>query len=185
MKILLWGIPGYAAFEAGKKFLQLQGIFHAATYILVFVAPVNILINWALCVETWIWLYWPPIAAAFTNNVLSVSLFLYVVFIDGKKCWNGFTTKAFQSWGVIFNLALPGFLMMEAEYLAFEVLTVAASHLSSTQLAAQSILSPLIALTFQGYFALSIVSSMTIAGLIGAGCTYRARAFAKVSQSSG
>ena len=75
--------------------------------------------------------------------------------------------------------------MMEAEYLAFEVLTVAASHLSSTQLAAQSILSPLIALTFQGYFALSIVSSMTIAGLIGAGCTYRVRAFAKVSQSSG
>ena len=47
------------------------------------------------------------------------------------------------------KLALPGLLMVEAEYLAFEILTLAASYFGTTHLAAQSVLSTITAMTFQ------------------------------------
>ena len=50
-------------------------------------------------------------------------LFLYVYFIDGAECWNGFTKRALGNWGPMIRLALPGLLMVLSECLAFEVLT--------------------------------------------------------------
>jgi MATE family multidrug resistance protein len=41
------------------------------------------------------------------------------------------------------RLALPGLLMVEAEYLAFEILVLAAAYLSPTHLAAQTIFATL------------------------------------------
>ena len=38
------------------------------------------------------------------------------------------------------RLALPGLVMIEAEVLAFEILTLAASYFGTTHLAAQSVL---------------------------------------------
>ena len=47
------------------------------------------------------------------------------------------------------RLALPGLVMVEAEVLAFEILTLAASYFGTSHLAAQSVLSTLTCLTFQ------------------------------------
>lgn len=181
LRILLWGCPGYAAFEAGKKYLQAQGIFHAGTYVLLFVAPLNVLISWLLVWKLELGFIGAPMSAALTNNLLPFFLSLYVVFVDGRQCWNGLTPKAFTNWSTMVKLAFPGFVMLEAEYLAFEILTLGASHLSSTQLAAQSILSPLIALTFQAPVSLAIAASTMIGTMIGAGAVSQARCFAKVS----
>ncbi|KAH6693746.1 multidrug and toxin extrusion protein 2 [Plectosphaerella plurivora] len=139
LRILLCGAPGIAAFESGKRFVQAQGIFHATTYVLMVVAPLNVAINWLLVWKLELGFIGAPISAALSNNLLALFLFLYVYFVDGKQCWNGFTTEAYRNWGVMTRLALPGLLMLEAEFLAFEVLTLAASHISSTQLAAQSL----------------------------------------------
>ena len=46
LKILLCGAPGLAAFEAGKRFMQAQGLFTANLYILLFCAPLNALMSW-------------------------------------------------------------------------------------------------------------------------------------------
>ena len=46
LKITLVGLPGYAVFESGKRFLQAQGLFSAALYVLLFCAPVNAFLNW-------------------------------------------------------------------------------------------------------------------------------------------
>lgn len=184
LRVLLWGCPGYAAFEAGKKYLQAQGIFHAGTYVLLAVAPLNVLTSWLFVWKLQLGFIGAPMAAALTNNLLPCFLLIYVVFVDGRECWNGFTSKAFLNWGIMIKLAFPGFVMLEAEYLAFELLTLGASHLSGTQLAAQSILSPLIALTFQIPVSLAIVASTMIATAIGAGAVSQARCFAKVSVDS-
>lgn len=184
LRVLLLGAPGYAAFEAGKRFVQSQGIFHATTLVLLSVAPLNAFMNWLL---VWHWqmgFIGAPLSTAVTHNLLPFFLFLYVYFIDGKKCWNGFTLKVFRNWTLVLKLAFPGFLMLEAEFLAFEVLTLRASHLSTTHLAAQSILSPLTALSFQVPFVLAIASSTRIANLIGAGFADRARQCARVCESS-
>lgn len=46
LKVLLLGAPGYAAFEAGKRYLQAQGLFTANLYVLLFCAPLNAFMNW-------------------------------------------------------------------------------------------------------------------------------------------
>jgi MATE family multidrug resistance protein len=46
LKVLIAGAPGYAAFEAGKRYVQAQGIFSATMYILLICAPLNAFLNW-------------------------------------------------------------------------------------------------------------------------------------------
>jgi multidrug resistance protein, MATE family len=82
--------------------------------------------------------------------------------------------------GPMIKLALPGLLMVEAEFLAFEILTLASSYFGTTHLAAQSILSTLTALTFQIPFPISIAASTRVANLIGATLTDAAKTSAKV-----
>ncbi len=67
------------------------------------------------------------------------------------------------------RLAVPGFVMMISEFLAFEILTLASAHISTTALAAQSVLATLSVITFQIPFPISIAASTRLANLIGAG----------------
>jgi MatE len=46
LKVLVLGAPGFASFEAGKRFLQAQGLFNAVLYILLICAPINAFLNW-------------------------------------------------------------------------------------------------------------------------------------------
>jgi MATE family multidrug resistance protein len=81
------------------------------------------------------------------------------------------------------RLALPGFIMVEAECLAFEILTLTSSYLGTEALAAQSILSTISSITFQIPFPLSIAGSTRVANLIGATLVDAARTAAKVTLS--
>jgi MATE family multidrug resistance protein len=65
------------------------------------------------------------------------------------------------------SLALPGVIMIEAEFFAFEILTLSASRFGTETLAAQSILSTCGTLIFQVPFGLSIAASTRIATFIG------------------
>jgi MATE family multidrug resistance protein len=181
LRILLIGAPGYALFESGKRFVQAQGLFSATTYVLLIAAPLNAFMNWLFVWHFGWGFVGAPIAVAITDNLLPVLLFLYVFLIDGRQCWNGFTTRAFHNWGPMIKLALPGLVMVEAEFLAFEILTLAASYLSTTELAAQSVLSTLTAITFQIPFPISIAASTRVANLIGATLTDAAKMSARVA----
>lgn len=183
LKVVLLGAPGYAAFEAGKRFVQAQGLFSASLYVLLFCAPFNAFMNW-LFVWKFNWGFvGAPIAVAITDNLLPLGLFIYVRFFSkkGMSCWNGFTRKAFQNWVPMIKLALPGLMMVEAEVLAFEILTFASSYFGVTALAAQSVLATLTSLTFQIPFPLSIAASTRIANLIGATLADAAKTSAKVA----
>lgn len=79
------------------------------------------------------------------------------------------------------KLALPGLLMVEAEYFAFEILTLASSYFGTTHLAAQSILGTIIGITFQFPFPVSIAGSTRIANLIGATLSDAAKISARVT----
>lgn len=184
LRVLLIGAPGYALFESGKRYVQAQGLFSATTYVLLICAPLNAFMNW-LFVWKFQWGFiGAPIAVAITDNLLPLLLFMYVYFIDGRQCWNGFTKRAFHNWTPMIQLALPGLLMVEAEFLAFEILTLASSYFSTTHLAAQSILGTVSAFTFQIPFPISIAASTRVANLIGASLSDAARTSAKVIYSS-
>ncbi|KAJ5813174.1 Multi antimicrobial extrusion protein [Penicillium robsamsonii] len=181
LKIALLGTPGFALFESGKRYLQAQGVFSASLYVLIVCAPLNAFMNWFF-----VWkLQWgfigAPIAVVITENLLPLGLFIYVYFFVGSECWCGFTKRAFQNWGPMIRLALPGLIMVEAECLAFEILTLCSSYLGTSALAAQSILATIASITWQIPFPLSIAGSTRIANLIGATLVDAAKISAKVS----
>lgn len=188
LKLLVLGAPGFAAFEAGKRFVLAQGLFNANLYVLLVCAPLNALMHWlfvwvrngnlahteryadSLHCQYWKWGFiGAPIAVVITNNLLPLSLWLYVYFVDGRECWNGFTRLALEHWGPMIQLALPGLVMVFTEFVAFEILTLASSYLSDTALAAQSVLATLSVITFQIPFPISIAASTRLAIHVGAG----------------
>ena len=46
LRIYIIGAPGFATFEAGKRFVQAQGKFYPPLHVLMVGAPLNVLFNW-------------------------------------------------------------------------------------------------------------------------------------------
>ncbi|KAL7267995.1 ethionine resistance protein [Rhizina undulata] len=170
MRVLALGAPGYALFECGKRFVQAQGIFSAATWVLLVCSPLNALMNYLLVWHPTIGIGFigAPVAVVITNWLMPLLLFLYVRFVNGSQCWGGFSSRALRNWGPMVKLAIPGLVMVLAEFLAFEVLTLLASYFGTTHLAAQSVLATACSVTFQIPFALSIATSTRVANFLGA-----------------
>jgi len=181
LKVLIAGAPGYAAFEGGKRYVQAQGIFSANMYILLICAPLNAFLNWFMVWHLGWGFIGAPIAVSITENILPLLLFLYVRYIDGYQCWGGFDRRALKNWMPMIKLALPGLVMVLAEFLAFEILTLSSSWLGPTALAAQSVLGTITGITFQIPFPISIAVSTRVANLIGATLSVPAKTAAKVS----
>ncbi|ODV79643.1 MATE efflux family protein [Suhomyces tanzawaensis NRRL Y-17324] len=171
LKILIAGAPGYIFFENAKRFLQAQGIFEAGTGVLILTAPINIFLSWFLVWnETFgIGYIGAPIATVINFWLMAIFLVLYVRYIDGDKCWFGIapTSSLFEEWKELSHLAIPGIVMLESEYLAYEIMTLFASYFGTTELAAQSTVSSIASLTYMVPFAVSIASSTRIANFIG------------------
>ncbi|KAL9073342.1 MAG: hypothetical protein Q9161_002957 [Pseudevernia consocians] len=181
LKIVLIGAPGYATFESAKRYLQAQGLFSASLYVLLICAPLNAFMNW-LFVWQFNWGFTgAPVAVAITDNLLPILLVLYVRFVAGRNCWPGLTKRALHNWFPMVRLALPGLVMVEAECLAFEILTLAASYFGTSHLAAQSVLATITSFTFQIPFPISIAASTRIANLIGATLADAAKISARVA----
>lgn len=100
LKVVIIGAPGYAAFEAAKRYVQAQGLFSASLYVLIVAAPLNAFLNWFFVWKLELGFVGAPIAVAIIDNCLPLGLFIYVRFFskNGMSCWNGFTKKALQNW---------------------------------------------------------------------------------------
>ncbi|EGW33610.1 uncharacterized protein SPAPADRAFT_60944 [Spathaspora passalidarum NRRL Y-27907] len=171
LRILIVGGPGYIFFENSKRFLQSQGIFEAGTGILFIAAPLNILLSWFLVWNETYGLGYigAPIATAINFWFMSFLMIMYVRFIDGYKCWFGIAkfTELISNWSQLYRLAIPGIIMIESEYIAYEIMTLFASYFGTRQLAAQSAVSSIASLAYMIPFAVSIAASTRIANFIG------------------
>lgn len=181
LRILIFSIPGLILFECGKRFTQAQGLFRATTYVLIVAAPFNIFMIWLLVWHFDVGFIGAPISIAVTDNLLPLLLFLYVRFVDGSQCWGGFSKRALSNWWVMIRLALPGMIMVEAEWLAFELITLLASQFGPEYLAAQSAVITLASITYQIPFPVSIAASTRVANLMGANLVDAAKTAAKVT----
>ncbi|KAH7066783.1 mate-domain-containing protein [Paraphoma chrysanthemicola] len=177
LSILLAGAPGYAIFEAGKRFTQAQGLFNASLFVLLIATPINVLLNY-LFVFVLKWdLVGAALATVLSHNLLPVLLFIYVYFVnpDSLECWAGFTRDAFRHWGPMAKLAVPGIIMVETEWLAFDILTFSTSYISTAHLAAQSIVMSLAVAIYHVPFSVGVAVSTRLGNLIGAGSLSAAR----------
>jgi len=169
LKIMVLAMPGIIIFEVGKRLLQAQGFFVATTYILLIAAPLNVFVSWVLVWKLGLGFVGAPVAVVITRNLLPLLLVLYVKLVDGEKCWGGFDKRAFANWAIMSRLAIPSMIMVEAELLAFEMMTLICSTFGTDYLAAQGILVTLAIVSWQIPFAMSIAASSRVATLIGAG----------------
>ncbi|KAF4428233.1 ethionine resistance [Fusarium acutatum] len=181
MRILIAGMPGVSAFESAKRFVQSQGLFHATTYTLFVGAPLSFLQNWLFVFKFGWGFPGAAIAMAVTHNLLPILLILYVRLFEGYECWKGFSRKAFTNWGPMIKLALPGMIMIEAQFSVLEILTIAAGRFGTAQLAAQGVLVTVTSMSFNIPFPLAIATSTRVANLIGADLSKAARVTAKVA----
>ncbi|OUM54963.1 hypothetical protein BVG19_g4428 [[Candida] boidinii] len=182
LKVVSFGMPGYILFETGKRFLQAQGIFHASTYVLFICAPLNAFMNYFF---VWsknfgIGYLGAPLSVAINYWLMASGLFLYTVTTNSEikplKCWDGLSiNKSFKNWGKLFSLALPSVIMIEAEFLAFEILTLFSSYLGTTVLASQSLITTIASLSYQVPFGVSIASATRVANYLGAGIPHSAK----------
>nr|QFR37245.1 MATE transporter [Cyberlindnera americana] len=171
LRIVSFGMPGFIIFECGKRFLQCQGVFHASTYVLLFCAPFNALMNYLLVWKFGFGYQGAPLAVMINYWLMPVGLLVFV--LANKQClhcWprNFKIEQAFENWAKMIELALPGVIMVEAEFVGFEIITIIASNLGTTQLAAQSVVSSICALAYQVPFSVSISTATRVANYVGA-----------------
>ncbi|KAG5355857.1 putative transporter [Yarrowia sp. B02] len=184
LQIVALGVPGYIVFECGKKYLQAQGIFMAGTYVLAICAPLNAFLNWLLVWDKHVGIGYAgaPVAVVITEWAMAILIIGYIAFVDGRQCWFGLSPRAaFSNWGPMLKLAIPGVIMVEAEFLAFEILTLASSYFGSAALAAQSVLSTVMALAYQIPFSVAIAASTRVAHFIGAAQPQSAKRAARIA----
>lgn len=181
LRILLAGTPGYFLFEAGKRFTQAQGIFSASLWVLLICTPVNIILNYVFVFVLDWGLTGAALAVVVSNSLLPILLLGHVVFVrpSSLECWGGFTKQAFQNWGPMVKLAIPGIVMVEAEWLAFDILTFSSSYISTAALAAQSVVMTICLVMFHIPFSVSVAVSTRLGNLIGCGSLSAAKLAAK------
>lgn len=170
LRALTLGVPGLLFFETGKRFFQAQHIFNAGTYALAVLVPIHLVLNWLLVVHPKysIGLLGAPIALSVSFWLITIFMLLYAVFVNGSQCWGGLDLrKAMVNWNAMLKLALPGVVMVAAEYLAFEVMTILAASFGTSALAAQSIGANVGAMVFQVPFAVSVAVSTRVGHLVG------------------
>ncbi|EXJ77176.1 hypothetical protein A1O3_10334 [Capronia epimyces CBS 606.96] len=178
MRIYLIGAPGWAIFEAGKRLCQAQGDFTASLVVIAICAPLNVLWNWLLVFRFKLGFAGAAWAVTISNNLQPIVLALYIRYLaqSNLQCWPGLDLRrACQHWAPMIKLAIPGVLMTFSEWLAFDILTIAAGHLGETDLAAQSVLMTVAVTMFHIPFPISIAASTRFGNLIGYGALKAAR----------
>ncbi|KAF7727340.1 hypothetical protein EC973_007649 [Apophysomyces ossiformis] len=179
----LAGAPANVAFEAVKKFLQAQGIMQASTYCLLIVSPFNMFLNYTL-------VYLKPFELGFIGAPLATALsywlmlgiiVLYVKYVQGSEAWGGWSRESLEGWWPFLRLAVPGIFMICTEWWCFELASLAASYLSTVDLAAQSILITTVSATYCIPFGVSIAAANRIGNALGSGSPKRAREACKMA----
>ncbi|AMD19215.1 HBR314Cp [Eremothecium sinecaudum] len=173
LRIMTAGIPGIVLFETGKRYLQAQGHFKPSTYVLVIVVPVNILL--VTLFTKWFGFVGAPVGIVISQWLMALLLLTYALYFipQTSQCWYPFTDswfhfkRVFSNWRPMCRLAFPGLMMIEAEYLSFEVLTIMSTYFGVKAIAAQTVIANIGSLVYQIPFAMGCVVSTRIANHIG------------------
>ncbi|KAJ4286218.1 hypothetical protein N0V88_008081 [Collariella sp. IMI 366227] len=105
LRVLILGMPGVAALETGKRFVQSQGLFHVTTYALLIGAPASFLMNYIFVFKLGWGFAGAAAAMAITQNLLPVLLILYKAFNN----WGQFGTAELASQSILNTLVSTSF----------------------------------------------------------------------------
>lgn len=146
LRYSLIGIPGYASFEAGKRFLQAQGNFTGGLYTLVLCLPITFGLTYALVITADMRVAGAALAASLTNLLRPLILASYSLIFNRATliCWpsaSEIRASWSKEWYAMLPLAAAGTVTTLSEWLSFEILTFSLTYLGNAPLAAQVFLS--------------------------------------------
>ncbi|PSN70860.1 MATE efflux family protein [Corynespora cassiicola Philippines] len=139
---------GYIYFETFKKYLQVQisiadeicarilDIRAPGTIILVIVSILNIPLCWAATHKWGFGLMGGTLATGSMYWTACLLAIAYASFVDGYQAWIRPTKVVFEGLGDFIKVAMVGFLMVGAEWWAFELIAVAAGAMGGLAVAA-------------------------------------------------
>ncbi|KAB5592882.1 MATE efflux family protein [Ceratobasidium theobromae] len=184
LKWLSIGLPAYAFNAVTRRYFQAQGLMYVPSMIIVIVAPINAVLNWAL-----VWgpesirlgFIGAPVATAISFNLISLCTVVYGIVYAPKTAWHPISRRSFHSLGTLVQLGLAGTGQLASETWSWELVGLAASQLGPTTLAAQSVLLVSASTTYQVPFALGVATTVRVGNLLGSGHGKKARVAAEMS----
>lgn len=178
---MLPGAPAYMGFEATKRYLQAQGIMHASTYSMLITAPINFVLNYTFVYIIGLGFIGAPLATGISYWLMFLVLLAYVKFVKGSEGWGGWSRACLTGWWPFIKLAASGIIIVCAEWTAFEISSLAASYLSTNDLAAQSILLTISSATYAIPMGIAVAATNRIGNSLGAQLAYKAQVASKAA----
>ncbi|CAE6482403.1 unnamed protein product [Rhizoctonia solani] len=175
-------LPGLIIGVVTRRYLQAQGIMHAQTIVMAFIAPANLFLNWLL-------VWGPPafrlgfIGAPIASSIsFTLSAAIYVgyacVFVP-KKAWHPIGRQSFRGLGTLYSLGLSGTGQIATEWWSWEFLGLMSSRFGATSLAAQSVLLVSASVAFQTPYSLGVSVAVRVGNLLGSGDSRKAKVAAE------
>ncbi|KAG8750937.1 hypothetical protein FRC12_012689 [Ceratobasidium sp. 428] len=171
LKYASFQLPCFAFNAVIRRYFQAQGLMHVPSIITIVIAPINITLNYLL-----VWGPEPvrlgfigaPMATSISISLMSI-LYLIYGFFTPRKAWHPISSKSFTCLPKLFGMGLVGVGQSAAEWWSWELVSLAASQLGPTTLAAQSVLVVTSSTAYQVPAALGVASAVRIGNLLGAG----------------
>ncbi|KAF8553601.1 mate-domain-containing protein, partial [Imleria badia] len=161
-----------------------QGLFDVPARIIIFVAPINILLSYLL-----VWgpdsirlgFIGAPIATSISYNLISVISIFYGIFFVERTAWHPISSRCLTSLGALMRLSMGGVGQVVSAWWSWELVGLNPCSLGPIPLATQSVLLTTVATCFQVPYALAVATSVRIGNLLGQNNANRAGATANAA----
>ncbi|CAE6407400.1 unnamed protein product [Rhizoctonia solani] len=177
-------LPGLIVGVVARRYLQAQGIMHAQTIVMTFIAPANLFLNWLL-----VWgpsslrlgFVGAPIASSISFTISAAIYVGYTYLFVSRKAWHRIGSETFQDLGTLYRLGLSGTGQIASEWWSWEFLGLMSSRFGATSLAAQSVLLVSASVAFQTPYSLGVSVAVRVGNLLGSGDGRRAKIAAETA----
>ncbi|KAJ2596103.1 ethionine resistance protein [Coemansia sp. RSA 1722] len=170
LRVLSLGLWPWMAFECLKRYVQANTQMRLPTMVLAMVVPIHLLNHWLFVWrqpgQSFIVVAWITVASYWA---MFVGLALCTFYLDAlRPAWNAREIKSLFS-SSFYSLAIPAMVEACGEYMAFELMTLLATYLGPTSLAAQAIAFNSMSMVFQLPHAVGGAAAVRIGQLLGRG----------------
>ncbi|XP_051814360.1 multidrug and toxin extrusion protein 1-like [Acanthochromis polyacanthus] len=182
VKIFMPALPAAFMYSLETRFLQCQGIIWPQIISGVVVNLLNALINYIVIYVLHMGVAGSALANTISHFALAGFLYIYIM-VKGlhKATWGGWSKECLQDWGSYYRLAIPGMVMLCAEWWMYEIGGFLAGLISEVELGAQAVVFELSNIAYMFPLGFSIAGSVRVGNALGAGDTQQAKLSAKLS----
>jgi len=138
------------------------------TYVLLLTSPLNALLNYLFIHTFSLGLLGAPLATGLSYWLSFLLLAAYARWVDGSRCWGGWSRASLRGTGAFARLALLGVVHVGTEWWAFEIVALAAGRLGTVPLAAQSVVMTTDQIANTIPFGVGVATSARVGNLLGA-----------------